>query len=64
MSVDRAQMDSDMLFKSKRLAVLIDAENASADGIETLLQEVTQHETAHVKRIYSGWTSGQLVSKA
>ncbi len=55
-----AQMDSDMSSKSKRLAVLIDAENASADGIETLLQEVTQYGTAHVKRIYGDWTNGQL----
>lgn len=55
-------MDNDMSSKSKRLAVLIDAENASAEGIETLLKEVTQYGTAHVKRIYGDWTNGQLVN--
>ena len=62
LSVDRAQMGKDMSFKSRRLAVLIDAENASADGIETLLKKVTQYGTAHVKRVYGDWTNGQLVS--
>ncbi len=51
-----------MSSKSKRLAVLIDAENASAEVIETLLQAVTQYGTAHVKRIYGDWTNGQLAA--
>ncbi len=55
-------MNSDMSSSSKRLAVLIDAENASADAIETLLQEVTRYGTAHVKRIYGDWTNGQLAA--
>ena len=34
-----------------RLAVLIDAENVSANIIEHLLQEVAKYGTANVKRI-------------
>ncbi len=51
-----------MSAKGKRLAVLIDAENASADSIEALLKEATQFGTAHVKRIYGDWTNGQLTN--
>ncbi|WP_107668547.1 NYN domain-containing protein [Cyanothece sp. BG0011] len=45
-----------------RLAVLIDAENVSANIIEALLQEVAKYGTANVKRIYGDWTSNQLNS--
>ncbi|MDJ0731500.1 MAG: NYN domain-containing protein [Crocosphaera sp.] len=45
-----------------RLAVLIDAENVSANIIEPLLQEVAKYGTANVKRIYGDWTSNQLNS--
>ncbi len=45
-----------------RLAVLIDAENVSANIIEPLLQEVAKYGTANVKRIYGDWTSSQLNS--
>jgi uncharacterized LabA/DUF88 family protein len=43
-----------------RLAVLIDADNASADIVESLLKEVAKYGTAHVKRIYGDWTSHHL----
>jgi hypothetical protein len=44
-------------FRSDRLAVLIDADNASADLIESLLKEVATYGIAHVKRIYGDWTN-------
>ena len=46
-----------------RLAVLIDAENVSANIIEHLLQEVAKYGTANVKRIYGDWTNSQLNSR-
>lgn len=46
--------------KSYRLAVLIDADNASANLIEPLLREIAKYGTAHVKRIYGDWTNTQL----
>lgn len=45
---------------SNRLAVLIDADNASADLIELLLKEIAKYGVAHVKRIYGDWTSPHL----
>lgn len=55
-------MDSEISAQGKRLAVLIDGENASAEAIEALLKEATQFGTAHVKRIYGDWTNGQLMN--
>ncbi len=43
-----------------KLAVLIDADNTSADLVESLLREVAKYGTAHVKRIYGDWTTPQL----
>ncbi len=42
------------------LAVLIDADNASADIIEGLLAEVAKLGVASVKRIYGDWTTPNL----
>ena len=42
------------------LAVLIDADNASATIIEKLLEEVALLGTANVKRIYGDWTQPNL----
>ncbi len=53
-------MSREVKFKSDRLAVLIDADNANADLIESLLKEIAKYGTAHVKRIYGDWTSPQL----
>ncbi|HOX35660.1 MAG TPA: NYN domain-containing protein [Methanoregulaceae archaeon] len=44
----------------KRLAVLIDAENAQAGIIKNLLDEVAKYGIASVKRIYGNWTTPQL----
>ncbi|MBE9010491.1 NYN domain-containing protein [Pseudanabaenaceae cyanobacterium LEGE 13415] len=46
--------------RDDRLAVLIDADNASASLIEPLLEEVAKYGTANVKRIYGDWTQSQL----
>lgn len=43
----------------KRLAVLIDADNAQPSIIKGLLEEVAKYGTASVKRIYGNWTSPQ-----
>lgn len=52
---------SDRRFRDDRLAVLIDADNASARLIEPLLEEIAKYGTAHVKRIYGDWTSTHLI---
>ena len=46
----------------KRLAVLIDADNAQSPMIEAVLDEVANHGIAHVKRIYGDWTTPNLKS--
>ncbi len=45
---------------SARLAVLIDADNASPQVVEGLLAEVAKYGTAHVKRAYGDWTGPGL----
>ena len=45
---------------SARLAVLINAGNASPAAIEGLLAEVARYGTAHVKRAYGDWTGTSL----
>lgn len=49
-------MQAEVQSRSARLAVLIDADNANPNLIESLLQEVAIYGVAHVKRIYSDWT--------
>lgn len=44
----------------KKLAVLIDADNAQPDIIEGLLAEIAKYGVASVKRIYGNWTSPSL----
>lgn len=44
--------------QSAKLAVLIDADNASADIVEALLEEIAKYGIASVKRIYGDWSSG------
>lgn len=46
--------------RQKRLAVLIDADNAQATIIKNLLDEVAKYGVASVKRIYGNWTTPQL----
>ncbi|MDZ7758143.1 NYN domain-containing protein [Rhodohalobacter sp.] len=45
---------------TRKLAVLIDADNAQPSVIENLLAEVAKYGVANVKRIYGDWTSPQL----
>ncbi len=45
----------------KRLAVLIDADNASPKIIEGLLDEIAKYGLSSVKRIYGDWTSPNLL---
>jgi hypothetical protein len=46
--------------QQKHLAVLIDADNASAAIVEGLFEEVAKYGIASVKRIYGDWTGPQL----
>jgi uncharacterized LabA/DUF88 family protein len=46
--------------RAARLAVLIDADNASAALIAAILAEVATYGTAHVKRAYGDWTGTSL----
>lgn len=45
---------------TRKLAVLIDADNAQPSVIENLLAEIAKYGTANVKRIYGDWTLPQL----
>ncbi len=45
-----------------RLAVLIDADNASAAVAKEVLEEVAKYGTATVKRAFGDWTTQNLVS--
>ena len=45
-----------------RLAVLIDADNASAGHLERVLSEIAKYGTATVRRAYGDWTSTHLKS--
>lgn len=44
----------------KRFAILIDAENISADYIKIILDEISNRGVATYKRIYGDWTSPKL----
>lgn len=48
------------LEKATKLAVLIDADNTSAEIIESLLEEIAKYGVASVKRIYGDWSSENL----
>ncbi|MDB5965520.1 MAG: Maebl [Polaromonas sp.] len=45
---------------NKKLAVLIDADNAQAALIQELLAEVSRYGTATIKRAYGDWTTTNL----
>lgn len=45
---------------SRRLAVLVDADNESASLAKELLEEVAKYGTATVKRAYGDWTTPNL----
>lgn len=44
----------------KRIALLIDAENAPASKIDVILAELARHGAANVRRAYGNWTSSHL----
>jgi uncharacterized LabA/DUF88 family protein len=46
--------------ETARLAVLIDADNATASVVKELLEEVAKYGTATVKRAYGDWTTQNL----
>ena len=46
--------------EASRLAVLIDADNASATVVKELLEEVAKFGTATIKRAYGDWTTQSL----
>lgn len=46
--------------QQKKLAVLIDADNASLATIHLVLEEVAKFGVASVKRIYGDWSSEAL----
>ena len=46
----------------KRIALLIDADNAPASKIEEVLAEVARHGVANVRRAYGNWKSPSLKS--
>lgn len=44
----------------KRIALLIDADNAPASKIDVILAEVARHGAANVRRAYGNWKSAHL----
>jgi len=44
------------------IAVLIDGDNAQAKLIEEILQEVSKHGKATIRRIYGDWTTSTMNS--
>lgn len=44
----------------KRIAVLIDADNAPASKVDEILAEVARHGVANVRRAYGNWKSSNL----
>lgn len=49
-----------MDIQSKKLAVLIDADNSSVISIPLILEEVAKYGIASVKRVYGDWSNGSL----
>ena len=49
-----------MEIQSKKLAVLIDANNASISSVSSILEEVAKYGIASVKRIYGDWSNPAL----
>jgi uncharacterized protein (TIGR00288 family) len=48
--------------REKRIALLIDADNAPASKIDVILAEVARHGAANVRRAYGNWKSPHLQS--
>ena len=56
MAIEQSDLD-DLAVGQPRLAVLVDADNASPAVIEGLLAEVARFGVASVRRLYGDWTS-------
>jgi uncharacterized protein (TIGR00288 family) len=54
--------DGPMNDRDRRIALLIDADNAPAAKIDLILAEVARHGTANVRRAYGNWKSPHLKS--
>ena len=48
--------------KDRRIAVLIDADNVSGKYIKHIIDEISNHGTPTIKRIYGDWTKPDLNS--
>lgn len=44
----------------RRIAVLIDGDNAQPNLLEAVLEEVAKHGTPNVRRVYGDWTTPQM----
>jgi len=53
-------MSDKIQFKSAKLAVLIDADNATPDLIEPLLKEIAKYGIASIRRLYGDWSNSKL----
>lgn len=62
LSAVEAKAVGERKLRDDRLAVLIDADNATASLVEPLLEEIAKYGTANVKRIYGDWTKPNLSS--
>lgn len=49
-----------MIERERRIALLIDADNAPASKIDVILGEVARHGAANVRRAYGNWKSPHL----
>jgi len=49
-----------MAENEKRIALLIDADNAPASKIDVILAEIARHGVANVRRAYGNWKSQHL----
>src|SRR5690606_27104573 len=52
--------DTHMAESEKRIALLIDADNAPASKIDAILNEVARHGVVNVRRAYGNWKSQSL----
>jgi len=46
--------------QTKKLAVLIDADNSSVNSISPILEEIAKYGIASVKRVYGDWSKDVL----
>src|SRR5512138_2502466 len=51
---------TDMADGGRRIALLIDADNAPASKIDAILNEVARHGVVNVRRAYGNWKSQNL----